>query len=243
MKKLFTIISIGCALVAGKTAQAQSFTVQHDTVWITPTGSGITEAHSDITNITGSDITMEWKVIATDFPDDWVDNSGICDNASCYSGSLLWVNATSSGTAHEAIYTPSTLGTFKLQINLDGSTTTGTRYMRARVANKFPSVNDTAYVVFMVTKNPTSVGTVKAASEVSLYPNPASTSVNVVYEAAADIKNIAVYSIIGRQMAMYRANGNNSASMNVENMPAGIYFVRLLNSKGDIVATRKFTKQ
>ena len=43
-------------------------------------------------------------------------------------------------------------------------------------------------------------------------------------------------------MSIYRAGGN-SANMSVENMPAGVYFVRLINNRGDIVATRKFTKQ
>ncbi len=242
MKKLFTIFSLGCALITGNTANAQSFTVQHDTVWINASGSGLAEAHSDITNTTASDITIEWKVTATNFPDDWVDNTGICDNASCYSGNLIWVSSTSTGTSHEAIYVPSVLGTFKLQIDASSSTTTGTRYMKANVWNKFDAT-DSKDVVFMVTKNPTSVSTVKTAPEVNLYPNPASTSVNVVYDAGSDVKNIAVYSIIGRQMSIYRANGNNSANLNVENMPAGIYFVRLLNSKGEIVATRKFTKQ
>ena len=46
----------------------------------------------------------------------------------------------------------------------------------------------------------------------------------------------------GPDTLVYKVNGN-SANMSLENMPGGIYFVRLVNSAGNIVATKKFTKQ
>jgi hypothetical protein len=77
---------------------------------------------------------------------------------------------------------------------------------------------------------------------VSLYPNPANSEVNVVYDEAADIKSIGIYNIIGKLMTVYKVSGK-SANLNIENIPAGIYFVRLLNGQGQVVVTRKFTKQ
>lgn len=103
---------------------------------------------------------------------------------------------------------------------------------------------DTFIQTYIVTRTPTtSVANVKPNSEVSLYPNPASNSVNLVYDASADIRNIAVYNIIGKQVSLFRPTDNSSANLNIESIPAGIYFVRLINSRGDVVTTRKFTKQ
>jgi hypothetical protein len=76
-----------------------------------------------------------------------------------------------------------------------------------------------------------------------LYPNPAHNEVNLVYNTTADIKNIAVYNIIGKVIAVYKVTENNSANLNLENLPSGIYFARLINSQGNVVVTRKFTKQ
>ncbi len=79
--------------------------------------------------------------------------------------------------------------------------------------------------------------------EISMYPNPAHNELNVIFDAASDVKNILVYNIIGRVMSVYKITDSNSANLNLENIPSGIYFVRLINSHGEMVATRKFTKQ
>jgi hypothetical protein len=83
----------------------------------------------------------------------------------------------------------------------------------------------------------------KETDETQLYPNPASQEINVIYNAAADIKSIAVYNLIGRIQTVYKVTGNNSANLQLEGMPPGIYFVRLFNSNGEAVVTKKFTKQ
>jgi hypothetical protein len=79
--------------------------------------------------------------------------------------------------------------------------------------------------------------------EVVVYPNPATGEVNVLYDAKADIKSIAVYNLIGKLMTVYKTADNGSANLNLENIPEGIYYVWLINSQGDVMATKKFTKQ
>jgi hypothetical protein len=103
---------------------------------------------------------------------------------------------------------------------------------------------DTSYATFVVTANSTvAVNNVsKMNEELSVYPNPATSEINVVYGGATEVKTAAIYNIIGKTMAVYRVNDNN-ANLSLENMPAGIYFLRLVNAQGQIVATRKFTKQ
>lgn len=241
MKKFITLLSLAGALLAGSSTYAQSIDVQHDTVTIS--GAGFHEASNYLINTTTSAVTVEWKVIATNFPSDWIANTGICDNNTCISGAGLWP----AGTLYETVpYAASTTnGMFKMQIDLataSGTTTPGTHFLRVRLNNKF-APSDTAIQTYIVTKTTTSVKVVKSVGDITMYPNPATSALNLVFDANADIKNIAIYNIIGKQVNMFRVGGSTSASLNVENLSDGIYFVRLMNSNGEVVATRKFTKQ
>jgi hypothetical protein len=241
MKKVFTLLSLAGALMAGNGASAQSISVQHDTVSFSTGGSY--EAHNDITNLTGSALTLQWRVVSSNFPTDWMANTGICDNSTCISGSGLWP----AGTTYESVYPVTTAAQgFKFQTDLassSGVSTNGTFYVRVRINNKFGTATDEAFETFIVTRSTTGVSTVKVNNEVALYPNPATSNLNVVFDPSSDVKNIAIYNIIGKQMNAFRVTGNSSASLNLENLPSGIYFARLLNGNGDVVATKKFTKQ
>ena len=79
--------------------------------------------------------------------------------------------------------------------------------------------------------------------DVVLFPNPAVDELNVLYDPNADVKSIAIYNLIGKQMMVNKTSGTGSANLNIESLPGGIYYVWLMNSLGDVVATKKFTKQ
>lgn len=219
-------------------ADAQIFSVAHDTVCFTaPLGDS---SVFDSIYTTGSPISVKWNVepFRSDFPSDWISNTSggstaFCDNSYCY-GSGIDISGTVETTTYAA---PG--GPFHMQINLTGATTrTGTYYMTV----KFNSGSENAYETFIVTYPNTSVPMVQNADEILLYPNPATTSVNVVYDQSLEIKNVAIYNIIGKLMSIYKVSGN-SANLNTENLNAGIYFIRLMNAQGEVVAVRKFTKQ
>lgn len=241
MKKFFVMLSFASMFFATGKSVAQSMSSPHDT--ITFSTNGFYEAHNDITNLLSGNLTAQWRVVASNFPTDWINNTGICDNSTCISGSGLWPTA----TTYETMYpTSSSAGTFKMQIDLassSGVTTNGTYYMRVRINNKFGLSSDEIFQTYIVTRSTTSITAVKVAGDVAIYPNPATTSLNVLFDQSSDVRNIAVYNIIGKQVGVYRVSNQSSASLNIENLPSGIYFTRLLNANGDVVATRKFTKQ
>ena len=238
MKKIFTLFTGLLLLSATAKLSAQSFTIQHDTATLnSPTGlvtvvDGVTPG--------ASNVTITWKVIETNFPSDWQAGTGICDNNQCYSSGLLWPSGT---TKTSFSYAAGVLGDFHMQIDLDGATTLGCYYYKVRLSNQVVPT-DTAIETYIVCKNSiTAVPTVKSTDDILLYPNPATNELNIVYDASADIKSIAVYNIIGKTMTVYKVTANNSANLNLENLPSGIYFARLINSQGNVVVTRKFTKQ
>ncbi|MBL7692427.1 MAG: T9SS type A sorting domain-containing protein [Flavipsychrobacter sp.] len=238
MKKFFATAAFACTTLFAVNSNAQSFTMHKDTATLNLAVADY--VYNNVTNTTTSTVTLEWKVFATDFPADWLSAVGICDAANCFSGTSIWPPTAS--TLHESPYPASATNDFKLQIPIGAGSTSGTYYLRVRLNNKF-ATSDTAIATFIVTRTATSVSSVKVGNDVVVYPNPATSSLNVLFDAASDIKSIAVYNIIGKQVSLFRPTDNAGASLNVENIPSGIYFVRLMNSHGDVVATRKFTKQ
>ena len=247
MRKISILLSFFILGTYASNAQSSSsagtFSVT-DTVYANVTSSsGSVTVPDYVHDISTDSIKINWKIVGTDFPTDWISNTGggstgLCDNNLCYNMTTLWPSG-AIRTSNK--YAPGVAGDYHMVINLVGSTSTGTHYVTTRIYNQ-ANANDSATATFVI--NPAlAVPTVTGGVEnVLLYPNPARDEINIVYDANADVKNIAVYNIIGKVMSVYKVNGN-SANLSLENIPGGIYFVRLINSQGEVVVTRKFTKQ
>ena len=241
MKRLSTLI-VGVFMLFSVGSNAQSFTIA-DTVRSTPIGNATV---LDVITAGSSSVEIGWKVSASDFPADWLPLFSLCDNTTCISNgpptaNTLWP----TGTSHVSMpYPASAVGDFHMIVDLTTATTNGTHYLTVRLNNNAVPT-DTALTTFVITHGSTTGVQYmpKSPDDVILYPNPSHDEVNVIYNASADIKSIAVYNIIGKVMAVYKVTENNNANLNIENIPSGIYFVRLMNSNGSVVLTRKFTKQ
>lgn len=183
-------------------------------------------------------MSVQWRIISSNLPAAWMNTVGICDNFTCYGTADIWPTQTKTSSY------PAGEGVFDVTLDLSSFAPDGPYVMKVRLNNSAVTT-DTFVQTYIVTRTPgtSSVASVKSSSNVSLYPNPATNSVNLVYDAGADIRNIAVYNIIGKQVSLFRPTDNSSANLNIDNIPSGIYFVRLINSRGDVVSTRKFTKQ
>jgi Secretion system C-terminal sorting domain len=234
MKKLVLLF---LAAVGGLTAaSAQTFSMQKDSVKTSLSG-GFEKIHNDITNLTSSPIKITWRITATDFPSSWNTPSaaGLCDNKSCTPGIATGMSYTSSDID------PNGVMTFYVGMDMDQLTENGTHYFTVNVADAGAPGNSKD-ATFVVTKFPTGIKSISRSDDaVTIYPNPARTELNVIYNEKMDVKNIAVYNMIGRVVGVYKATDTKSAKLNVENMPSGAYFVRLIDSKGRVAAIRKFT--
>ncbi len=249
MKKILFLLFSAASLFSGFMLKAQTFTIPSDptdTV-ITPALGGPYTVYSNIKNITGNNLTIKWKVVACNLPADWLNSLQICDRDNCRPSPLLWNIATSSGPSYTPVYHSNaahdSTELFSVGIDLTTVTSTGTRYYITINMVDQGSGNYTRNLTIIFNRQNVGVNNVAtSASDLLMYPNPAKEELNVVYEGVPDIKNIAVYNIIGKVMAVYHVN-ESSANLNLESMPSGIYFVRLLNSQGNVVVTKKFTKQ
>jgi hypothetical protein len=234
MKKviLFSLVALGLLV---QNSFAQSFSVAHDTSFAWTGGS--VDVHQTMNNTSGGPLTISWKIIDHTLASGWTVD-GVCDNHTCYPDNVLTNNATYDAD-EVAAGVPMDL---KVTFNAGAGSITSTSWVTAKVWDKNMPLNS-KNITFIATRAPTGVSTVvRADDNVILYPNPAKNDVNVIFDQNAGVKNIAIYNIIGKAMSIYKVNGN-SAKMNLENIPSGIYFVRLFDGQGRIIATRKFTHQ
>jgi hypothetical protein len=233
-KRLFFLV-FAVAISCGS-CFAQSFTVAYDTVILN--SGGPYNAPNNVTNTTANDLTVVWKVTETNFPADWMELTGICDVQSCWSNTDIL-----PGREHDALYGPGE-GDFHLQGDLSFVSESGPYYIRVQLMNKdIPAdVAVQTYVIGQVSAGVAEAARKSVEDIISVYPNPATSSLNVVYNGVAGVTNIGIYSIIGRQMKMYSTT-ESSASLDVEQLPAGLYFLKLLDAQGYVLAAQRFAKQ
>jgi hypothetical protein len=237
MKKfiLLALLAVGSA----KGIIAQTIGIAHDTVtsWA---GVGAVDIHNTVINQTSGAIDVSWQVIDSSMSPN-VTLAGICDNINCYT--WTGVNGLSHGLTQSTTIAGN--GTMDLKISSIDATNASvpsTTWFTIKIwdSNNPSSTKNATYILKRV---PTAVPTVvKGDDNVMLYPNPARSDLNVIFDANAGIKNISIYNLIGKPVSVFRVVGN-SAKLNLDNVPSGIYFVRLIDAQGKIVSTRKFTHQ
>lgn len=235
MKKVLLFI-VGLIGFASQQSYAQNFTLSTDTVRMTVNNLSLAEPKIEVTNTTSGSVIYEWKLKSSDFPDSWK-NFGICDNIQCF----MYTNPLDFTTVNESLPLNAG-GKFNFKVQMDVATIPpGIHYLTASIWEKGDPAG-AQDATFVVGKWTASVGTVKGNDDVTIYPNPAKSEINVLFSPNAGIKNISVYNLIGKVVSVYKVQGS-SAKLDLQSTPPGIYFMRLVDTQGRVVATRKFTHQ
>lgn len=233
MKKaiLFALVAFG---LTTQNATAQSFSVAQDTVYSFT--SGKVDVHNTINNLISSDLSLNWRLTNVVLPGGW-SIDGVCDNNLCYTDvSNLQMSSKTTNPISGS-------GNMDFKVQYDGTAAPNNTAAIVTASFTDPSSFTTKSASFIATKVATGVISVtKTDDNVVIYPNPAKDDLNILFDGNSGVKNIAVYNLIGKVVNVYKVNGS-SAKLNVSSIPSGIYFVRLLDTQGRIVATRKFTRQ
>ncbi len=239
MRRLVYLFALPLLFASNK-SEAQSFSMQKDTITIA--SYGYTDIYNYLTNNTSDTLRVKWKVIYESLPVSWKDHAafGICDNVTCYDKTVF------SG----ATLTTDTIGAgknmpFKMQIDVSSSSVTSTSagnpiYVSFELSEG-TTIDTVTFGVYKWNTNNVSKVAINR-DEVVVYPNPAYNEVNVTFNKELGVKNVAIYNLVGKQVSNYRVNGT-SAKLDIEKIPAGIYFLRMVDSNGRVVATRRFTHQ
>lgn len=243
MRRIVLTAALALAgLISANNVNAQTFSMAHDTVKAVVWGNVILS--NDVTNLTASPISVNWKVIYHNLPNSWQSLVGLCDNVSCYGNNIL---GTSTSTPPAPPYTPpgitKTSDTFSttLPVHLQADFTTASAGGPYYITMELSSGATTKTMTFELTKWATGISSFnKADNNVTIYPNPAVDELNVVFDASAGVKTIAIRNMIGKVVSNYKVVGN-SAKLPVSGLQSGIYFVNLTDGNGKLVAIRKFT--
>lgn len=161
--------------------------------------------------------------------------NGVCDNVTCIQATDLF-----NGNRYSAVY-GATSEDFHVILNADNAPVNSTAWLQINMKDKASSSSRT--LTFIATKTPLGITTtVRSEDNIKVFPNPARESVNVVFESSENIKTVGVYNLLGQPISMFHIVGN-SANIPLNDAPAGVYFLRMFDGQGKIVATRRFTRQ
>ena len=195
----------------------------------------------NITNITGSSLTLNWHVDTTDFPADWLTAVafGICDNYECRnntgSGSL-WNQTTKTGTSYTSHYgansTHDSLGGYDISLDFSSVTTLGTHWITINIADNGSAFNKN--ITFVISKLVSTVGVANVANadhKMALYPNPAKSSTSLSFNLVQlSYVEIRVIDQLGRtcyHVATNMGAGDQTIALPTDELPAGIYMVQM----------------
>lgn len=198
------------------------------------------KVYNTISSASSTPVTLKWRVLSFSFMTGWdASNSGICDNTLC----RFDIPALHNNTIPE---TSGAYGTSKGDFHvlfIANNPTNGTS-ARVTVLLQDEASSYSRTLTFIAYKSATGITTTVVSDDnVKLFPNPARDFVNVIYDAKANVKTAAIYNLIGKTIQVYKVSDNNSAKLDLENVPSGVYFIRLMNATGQVVATRRFTRQ
>lgn len=171
-----------------------------------------------------TDSVFSWKRVQNNIPVTW--NSAICDRVTC------WSFETSKNTF---VIPPG--DSSNLDVHIYPGNTTGSGMVELLVWMNDDSVNAKTVTVNASTW-PASVKKAPAARDLQVYPNPASTSLTLKFEAQKPIA-IEIYDILGKKVLSAQHNALES-KIDVSALQNGIYIIRV--QEDGKVYTKTFKK-
>lgn len=254
MKNVLLTFSIAFILLSSGAASAQILTQNgSDTSKGCYTSGTSFEVDNHIKSGSVNPVYLKWNIIAsaTKFDAGWdIVGSGFCDNVNCYtalsaSNNLFNNNAVYKSDGYDNTTFNGTQHDFHMLFAVSNPAVGSSAVVRVNAYDTVGKTTRTLTFIGMKCSSAAGITTINSSDDVVLYPNPVrGEAVNVLYDEKAGVKTIAVFNMIGKLMGpIYKPSSNGSAKIDVDDMPTGIYFLRLLDGQGHVVATRRFTRQ
>lgn len=234
MKKLLLVVISLFGIFVTQNASAQ-FSIPKDTVSGLAMDDGLV-LYNNIKNIGTDTLYVTWRIFYNNIPaapSKWNTSFGLCDNRTCYSNGILNGNAKTT----DFITAGSECDFHIVYSDLTNVTTYGPYYISVELTSG--SQIDTA--VFVIDKFPTSIKNQNVNATINVYPVPAGNELNVNFKGS-NVKSASIYNLIGDKVIVREISGD-SAKIDLSNVAPGIYFLKLNDDQGNLLGTRKFTKQ
>jgi hypothetical protein len=229
MKRIIVFIGLCLATAQGF---AQGYTVAHDTTYASVNGTA--DVHNGITNSSNlSSLNITW--LGSLYPSTGWSVSGICDlvNGSSQGNCYNWPVAQTALTIP-----PGLSADFKVSFDNTAAPTNSVCYFSILITAT-GSANKTIW--YKVTKDPLGVNTFSRVNDaIVIFPNPARDVVNVSIDPSLGAKTILISNLIGRTIGSYNVSAGVQ-KIDMDNVPTGMYFLRVFDNQGKLLETKKFT--
>ena len=171
------------------------------------------------------------------------------NNSDTYITSICADDWCASNTSHSSSYTPNSFpfdgnSTYLCHIEFDSPDGTPNAIFKVRIySESSPSDNYEFYI--KVVTNTVGINQLSAInSQISIYPNPASTMVNITLadkesgEFSSDVRTVALCNMAGQQVyETVVPTGASTVAISVADLPKGVY--NLILSNGKNIASKK----
>jgi hypothetical protein len=250
-KKMFKKLLLTATLfaVSFTVVNAQDFVLKADTMTKNTTGvttiTNVCETDAVIfynyvyNNTTATLPAFHWQIIQKSLPFGWY-VCQFCDNNLCRTGTSPEIANNQEVIASEIEVGDST-AQLEPAITVPADADNGVGILRVRVW----TANTTDTATYIINKTPTGISKIAVNdTRVNIYPNPANNSVLIYAEKSLNPANVSVISISGQTVYNTAFNVSKEVSdINISALSKGTYMVRLTDTKGQLITSRKFIKE
>ncbi len=176
-------------------------------------------------NLTGDTLDLGIEVIYKDVPASW-------DGMVCVEGACLGIVPEVGFTAPMLPISGSTNGYVRWTVNPMGGTQSAELKIRVYDLDN-PTDGDTAVWII---ESVLGVDDLNTQGSFDLFPNPALETINI--SNSDKLSSLEFYAVDGKLTETFELNGNLNESINISQLPSGMYVVKAL-SQGEVIGTRK----
>jgi len=174
----------------------------------------------NVHSTTNPTVTLRWEVVSVDVPSTWENDFFICDAVQCW-----------DSTVNTNTYDLPDNKDYPLDCHFLNNGAIGEGKAKIRIWEVGDSANTVQTVTYLA-KVEEAVG-IKSVSKinVSVFPNPASNTIQVRNIDKQRITKLEIYSIIGRKVKE-QISLNNNENLNISGLESGVYILVLTDSSG-----------
>lgn len=197
----------------------------------------IVKSHGDMTNVSGSALSLRWEITVVDAPTKW--DMQLCDKNLCFAFNQL-TNIDSS-IDQPVDLDPDSISIMDIGVKHKGTPGCGTYEVKVYSVDDPNTVLASNTYEFRINVDANCLVATNnfEKSKVKIFPNPTTDYFTITENPY--VESIQIFNIVGKEMAT--TNFQNGDAVNISNFPTGLYLVRMLDDDGDVLKTTRLTKR
>jgi hypothetical protein len=217
---------ISFLFILGSFCIAQSFSVSSQSATIQGSVGQELSPSVVLRNLSNRPIELQWELDKQHLPSEWTVQ--VCDK-----------NCRNLDSKHNSFVLAPYEIVSNFRVNFTNNGQEGAGYIDIRLfETQKRSATETMLSFFGAAQSSGAV-TAKTANQ-RVFPNPA-TDYIMLQDDDNSVKIIEVYNVIGRKVLQYRV-GTAAEKYDISELPLGMYMVRMLDGKGNIMRTQRISK-